>query len=64
MSLDLVIMFTQINPQETINEVLRISCTAPGSLMHVAMEDIHVNGFTLPKVIIIVIAIIIMVDDM
>jgi len=35
--------------QATINEVLRISCTAPGSLMHVAMEDIHVNGYTLPK---------------
>ena len=36
--------------QATINEVLRISRTAPGSLMHVAMEDVHVNGYTLPKV--------------
>ena len=36
--------------QATINEVLRISRTAPGSLMHVTMEDVHVNGYTLPKV--------------
>jgi len=35
--------------QATINEVLRISRTAPGSLMHVTMEDVHVNGYTLPK---------------
>ena len=41
-----------VSRQATINKVLRISCTAPGSLMHVAMEDIHVNGYTLPKVFI------------
>ena len=53
--------YATINHQATINEVLRISCTAPGSLMHVAMEDIHVNGYTLPKVIIIVIIIAIII---
>ena len=35
--------------QATILEVLRLSCTAPGTLMHLTMTDIEVGGYTLPK---------------
>eukprot|EP00095_Tigriopus_kingsejongensis_P011335 snap_masked-scaffold1422_size42147-processed-gene-0.1 protein:Tk11335 transcript:snap_masked-scaffold1422_size42147-processed-gene-0.1-mRNA-1 annotation:"cytochrome p450 2aa2" len=33
----------------TVMEVQRISVTAPGSLLHITSEDIHMEGFVIPK---------------
>ena len=33
----------------TIQEVQRLSCVAPATLLHTTMKDVSVNGYNIPK---------------